>query len=97
MNDQNEDSPKLPPARPEFTAEIVALNSLLADLFVKCQGNVRELDHLVGILDEHLAICEETRDILMGIQKNERQELTMTDLPMTQQEMILGQVCLMLI
>lgn len=90
MNNQNEDSPKFPPARSEFTVEINALDSLLADLIFRCQGNARELDHLVGILDEHLVTCEEARDKLLGIQENERQKLTMTALPMSQQKMIFG-------
>jgi hypothetical protein len=90
MNNQTEDSQKFPPARPEITAEVVAIDCLLADLIVRCQGNARELDHLFGILDEHLAICEQTRDTLLGIKANERQALTMTDLPLNEQRMIFG-------
>jgi len=79
---------EIPPARPEITAEIVALDCLLADLILKCQGNARELDNLVGILDNHLATCEMERDNLLGIE-NER-ALTMTDLPIIEQKMIFG-------
>ncbi|MEG3955265.1 hypothetical protein [Microcoleus sp. herbarium2] len=90
MNNQNEDSPKFPPARPEITAEIVAIDYLLADLIVKCQDHARELDNLAGVLDNHLGSCEISRDFLLGIQENEPQKLTMTDLPMPQQRMIFG-------
>ena len=90
MNNQNEDSPKFPPARPEVTAEVVAINCLLADLILKCQGNARELDELAGVLDEHLACCEQARDKLLGIQDPNNRALTMTDLPMVEQKMIFG-------
>jgi hypothetical protein len=88
MNNQNEDSPKFPPARSEITAEIVALDCLLADLILKCQGNARELDNLVGVLDNHLAACEMERDNLLGIESERL--LTMTDLPIIEQKMIFG-------
>jgi len=88
MNNLNEGSPNFPPARPEITAEIVALDCLLADLILKCQGNARELDHLVGVLDNHLADCERGRDNLLGIESD--QPLTMTDLPIAEQKMIFG-------
>jgi hypothetical protein len=88
MNNQNEDSPKFPPARPEITAEIGAIDYLLADLIVKCQDHARELDDIAGVLDNHLGNCEISRDFLLGLQENERQELTMTDLPILQQRMI---------
>jgi hypothetical protein len=90
MNNQNEDSPKFPPARPEITAEVVALDCLVADLIVKCQDNARELDELAGVLDEHLACCEQARDQLLGIQDENNRPLTMTDLPMIEQRMIFG-------
>lgn len=89
MNNQNEGSLKFPPARPEITAEIVALNCLVTDLIMKCQGNARELDNLVGVLDNHLASCEQARDELLGIHWNNR-ALTMTDLPIIEQKMIFG-------
>ena len=88
MNNLNEDSPKFPPARPEITAEIVALDCLLADLILKCQGNARELDNLVGVIDNHLAACEMGRDNLLGIESE--RPLTMTDLPIVKQKMIFG-------
>jgi len=88
MNNQNEDSPKFPPARPEITAEIVALDCLLADLILKCQGNARELDNLVGVLENHLADCDMGRDNLLGIESE--RPLTMTDLPIVEQKMIFG-------
>jgi hypothetical protein len=88
MNNPNEDSPKFPPARPEITAEIVALDCLLADLILKCQGNARELDNLVGVLDNHLADCERGRNNLLGIESE--RPLTMTDLPIVEQKMIFG-------
>lgn len=88
MNNQNEDSPKIPPARSEITAEIVAIDCLLADLILKCQGNARELDNLVGVLDNHLAACEMERDNLLGIESE--RPLTMTDLPIIEQKMIFG-------
>jgi len=88
MNNLNEDSPKFPPARPEITAEIVALDCLLADLILKCQGNARELDNLVRVIDNHLAACEMERDNLLGIESE--RPLTMTDLPIVEQKMIVG-------
>jgi hypothetical protein len=91
MNNQNEDSPKFPPARPEITAEVVALDCLLADLIVKCQSHPRELDDLAGILDNHLATCEIARDTLLGFAPDSNQrQLAMTDLPIIQQRMIFG-------
>jgi len=66
MNNSNEGSP-IPPARPEIIAEIVALDCLLADLFLKCQENAREVDELVGVLDNHLASCEQVRDTLLNL------------------------------
>jgi len=79
---------EIPPARPEITAEIVALDCLLADLILKCQGNARELDNLVGVLDNHLAECEMGRDNLLGIESG--RPLTRTDLPIIEQKMIFG-------
>jgi hypothetical protein len=89
MNNQKEDSPKIPPARPEITAEIVALDCLLADLIFKCQGNARELDDVIGVLENHLADCEMGRDNLLGFESEQR-PLTMTDLPILEQKMIFG-------
>jgi hypothetical protein len=88
MNNQNEDSPKFPPARPEITAEIVALDCLLADLILNCRGNARELDNLVGVLDNHLADCDMGRNHLLGLESERL--LTMTDLPIIEQKMIFG-------
>lgn len=88
MNNENEGSPKFPSARSEITAEIVALDCLIADLILKCQGSARELDNLVGVLDNHLAACEMERDNLLGIEGE--QLLTMTDLPIIEQKMIFG-------
>jgi hypothetical protein len=59
---------------------------LLADLILKCQGNARELDNLVGVLDNHLASCEMERDNLLGIESE--RPLTMTHLPIVEQKMI---------
>jgi hypothetical protein len=88
MNNFNGDSQKFPPARPEITAEIVALDCLLADLLLKCQGNARELDNLSDVLDNHLADCETGRDKLLGLESE--RPLTMTDLPIVEQKMIFG-------
>ena len=91
MNNSNEGSP-IPPARPEIIAEIVALDCLLADLFLKCQENAREVDELVGVLDNHLASCEQVRDTLLDlrVEKNEQSEVTMTNLPIFEQRMIVS-------
>jgi hypothetical protein len=91
MNNPNQDS-KIPPARPEIIAEIVALDCLLADLFLKCQENAREVDELVGVLDNHLASCEQVRDTLLDlrVKKNEQSEVTMTNLPIFEQRMIVS-------
>ena len=91
MNNLNEGSP-IPPARPEIIAEIVAVDCLLADLFVKCQENAREIDELVGVLDNYLASCEQVRDTLLDLRvgKNEQSKVTMTNLPIFEQRMIVG-------
>jgi hypothetical protein len=91
MNNSNEGSP-IPPARPEIIAEIVAVDCLLADLFFKCQENAREVDELVGVLDNHLASCEQVRDRLLDFRvgKNEQSEVTMTNLPIFEQRMIVS-------
>jgi len=88
-NETNEKA--YPAARPEITAEIIALDCHLADLIVRCQGNARELDELAGMLDAHLACCEETRDSLMGLADTDSQPapLDLTDLPADQQRLIL--------
>jgi len=88
MNNSNENSPKFPSAKPEITAEIVAIDCLLADLILKCQGNARELNDLLGVLDNHLATCEIEQDKLLGIESE--RPLTMTDLPINEQKMIFG-------
>ena len=92
MNNPTDDSPKIPPARPEIIAEIVAVDCLLADLFLKCQENAREVDELVGVLDNHLASCEQVRDTLLDlrVEKNEQSEVTMINLPILEQRMIVG-------
>jgi hypothetical protein len=91
MNNSNEGSP-ISPARPEIIAEIVAVDCLLADLFLKCQENAREVDELVGVLDNHLASCEQVRDTLLdlSVEKEESQKLTMTNLPIFEQRMIVS-------
>ena len=91
MNNPNEGSP-IPLARPEIIAEIVAVDCLLADLFLKCQENAREVDELVGVLDNHLASCEQVRDTLLDlwVEKNEQSEVTMTNLPIFEQRMIVS-------
>jgi hypothetical protein len=91
MNNPNQDSPTIPPARPEIIAEIVAVDCLLADLFLKCQDNVREVDELVGVLDNHLASCERVRDTLLDLRvENSNSGLTMIDLPIYEQRMIVS-------
>jgi len=90
MNNSKEGLP-IPPARPEMIAEIVAVDCLLADLFFKCQDNAREVDELVGVLDNHLSSCENVRDILLNLPvEKEAKELTMTNLPMFEQRMIVS-------
>jgi hypothetical protein len=90
MNNPNQDS-KIPPARPEIIAEIVAVDCLLADLFLKCQENAREVDELAGVLDNHLASCEDVRDTLLDLRgENSNPPLTMTDLPIFEQRMIVS-------
>jgi hypothetical protein len=90
MNNSKEGLP-IPRARPEILAEIVAVDCLLADLFIKCQDNAREVDELVGVLDNHLSSCENVRDILLNLPvEKEAKELTMTNLPMFEQRMIVS-------
>jgi len=90
MNNLKEGLP-IPPARPEILAEIVAVDGLLEDLFLKCQDNAREVDELVGVLDNHLASCDRVRDILLNLPvEKEAKELTMTKLPMFEQRMIVS-------
>jgi len=92
MNNQNQDSPNILPARPEIIAEIVAVDCLLADLFLKCQENAREVDELVGVLDNHLASCESVRDTLLNLRAENSNPpgLTMIDLPIFEQRMIVS-------
>src|SRR4028119_1925512 len=96
MNNPNQDLPKIPPARPEIIAEIVAVDCLLADLFLKCQDNVREVDELVGVLDNHLASCESVRDTLLDLRAGNSNPhsnppgLTMLHLPIFEQRMIVS-------
>jgi hypothetical protein len=89
MNNPNQDS-KIPPARPEIIAEIVAVDCLLADLFLKCQQNAREVDELMGVLDNHLASCEDVRDTLLDlrVENSNPPGLTMINLPIVEQRMI---------
>jgi hypothetical protein len=91
MNNPNQDS-KILPARPEIIAEIVAVDCLLADLFLKCQENVREVDELAGVLDNHLASCEEVRDTLLDlrVENSNPPGLTMINLPIFEQRMIVS-------
>jgi hypothetical protein len=91
MNNPNQDS-KIPPARPEIIAEIVAVDCLLADLFLKCQENAREVDELMGVLDNHLASCEDVRDTLLNLPvgNSNLPRLTMIDLPIFEQRMIVS-------
>jgi hypothetical protein len=49
---------ELPPVRPEIEAEIVALDVQLADLFLKSQGNYRELEELAEVLGSCLDTCQ---------------------------------------
>jgi hypothetical protein len=65
MNNETNEAAKYPAARPEIMAQIVAIDCQLADLILKTQGNARELDELVGMLDAHLACCEFDRDSLL--------------------------------
>jgi hypothetical protein len=91
MNNPNQDS-KIPPARPEIIAEIVAVDCLLADLFLKCQQNAREVDELAGVLDNHLASCEDVRDTLLDlrVENSNPPGLTMINLPIFEQRMIVS-------
>ncbi|MEG4396493.1 hypothetical protein [Microcoleus sp. BROC3] len=88
INETNE-AAKYPPARGEITAETIAIDCQLADLILKCQGNARELDELAGMLDNHLASCEEARDSLMGLDVEQPAPFDLTDLPADQQRLIL--------
>jgi hypothetical protein len=92
MNNPSQDSPRIPPASPEIIAEIVAVDCLLTDLFLRCQGNAREVDELMGVLDNHLASCEDVRDTLLGLQVENSNPpgLTMIDLPIVEQRMIVS-------
>ncbi len=59
--------PKYPAVRPEIEAEMAAINGLLYELILKCQGSAREMDQLVGILENSLSTCEDARDSLLGL------------------------------
>ena len=92
MNNETNEAPEYPAARPEIMAEIVALDCQLADLILKCQGNPRELDELTGVLDQHLACCEFDRDsLLLGVPDRCPSPAlpTMTDLPAHEQRLII--------
>lgn len=89
MTNETNDAAKYPSVRPEITAQTIALDCQLADLILKCQGNARELDELAGMLDAHLACCEEARDSLMGFSTEQPASFDLTDLPADQQRLIL--------
>jgi len=91
MNNETNEAAKYPAARSEIMAQVVALDCQLADLILKSQGNARELDELVGMLDAHLACCELYRDsLLLGVpdQKPSPAPPTMTDLSVDEQRLI---------
>jgi hypothetical protein len=91
MNNETNEAAKYPAARPEIMAQIVAIDCQLADLILKTQGNARELDELVGMLDAHLACCKFDRDsLLLGVpeQKPSPAPPTITDLPAGEQRLI---------
>jgi hypothetical protein len=90
MNNQTNEAAKYPAARPEIMAQIVAIDCQLADLILKSQGNARELDELVGVLDAHLACCEFDRDSLLGVRAQGPSPAppTMTDLSAGEQRLI---------
>jgi hypothetical protein len=91
MNNETNEAAKYPAARPEIMAQIVAVDCQLADLIIKCQGNVRELDELAGMLDEHLAYSEFDRDsLLLGVPDRRPSPAppTITDLPADDQKLI---------
>jgi len=90
MNNETNEAAKYPPVRSEIIAEIVAVDCHLADLILKAQGNARELDELVGMLDAHLASCEFERDSLLGVcaQSPLPAPLTITDLSAGEQRLI---------
>lgn len=89
MTNETNETAKYPPARGEITAETIALDCQLGDLILKCQGNARELDELAGMLDAHLAVCEEARDELMGFNTEQPAPFDLTDLPADQQRLVL--------
>jgi hypothetical protein len=91
MNNETNEAGKYSTVRPEIMAQIVASDCQLADLIFKCQGNARELDELVGMLDAHLASCEFDRDsLLLGVPDEEPSPAppTMTDLSADEQRLI---------
>ena len=91
MNNETNEAAEYPAVRPEIMAEILAMDCHLADLILKTQGNARELDELVGMLDAHLACCEFDRDsLLLGVpdQKPSPAPPTMTDLSANEQRLI---------
>jgi len=91
MNNETNEAAEYPAIRPEIMAEIVAIDCHLADLILKTQGNARELDELVGMLDGHLACCEFDRDsLLLGVpdEKPSPASPTITDLPAGEQLLI---------
>jgi hypothetical protein len=91
MNNETNEAAEYPPVRPEIMAEIVAVDCHLADLILKAQGNARELDELVGMLDAHLASCEFDRDsLLLGVPDRCPSPAlpTITDLPAGEQRLI---------
>jgi len=91
MNNETNEAAEYPAVRPEIMAEIVAVDCHLADLALKTQGNARELDELVGMLDAHLASCEFDRDsLLLGVrdEKPSPAPPTITDLPASEQRLV---------
>ncbi len=91
MNNETNKAAEYPAVRPEIMADIVAIDCHLADLILKTQGNARELDELVGMLDGHLACCEFDRDsLLLGVpDQPSPAPPTITDLSAHEQRLII--------
>jgi hypothetical protein len=63
--------PKYPAVRPEIESELAAIEGLLYELILRCQGSARELDQMAGVLDNYLSMCEDIRDSLLGLAESE--------------------------
>ncbi|MEG3845281.1 hypothetical protein [Microcoleus sp. herbarium14] len=81
---------ELPPLRPAIKAEIVALDVQIADLILRSQGNYRELEELIDVLDSGGDSCELNLNSIRIIPDDSQLDspISMMDLPIEQKQIV---------